>query len=182
MVVKIAPRGRLLSENSQLPIDRNTIKDAKSGLMELSTHNYQLTHLASSSFNAVNVYKTLSRIPMALPHLSIRLDRTKYWFKESSFEKVFWFILFPNSKNLSTGRHVCCISLEVLINSSFSLINALSLSPNNGFGTKISCPLNSGLQKDEGFLFACKHGKYNHIFNIYLIASICSLVLHTRQK
>lgn len=125
------------------------------------------------------------RIPIALPHRSIKLEGTKYWSKDalsrtspsysrtSSFSKLLIesfgtpgtkdadstsvsLLGFFNSRNCSIGWHDWSDWSQSFCDESFSLDN-VSTRSNNGLGDCISRLFQCLFTKDEGFLFALKN-------------------------
>ena len=108
---------------------------------------------------------------MALPHLSIKLKGTMYWFRvperrSSTASELLeiWagkhdsglnaLLKLGYSKKLSMASQVIGKLSEFLRNWSPPLIISLSC-PSNGLGSKTSCLFNAMFRKDKGFLLAC---------------------------
>lgn len=120
------------------------------------------------------------RIPIALPHLSIKVRGTKYWSKEltsylfpsSSFSKPptanietlvvspgCW-LSFLNSRNLSIGSQDWSKLSKLSSGWSCSYnTDSWPANPDKGLGDQRSWLLKSSFWKDEGFLFACRGKK-----------------------
>lgn len=128
----------------------------------------------------IEVWFHCTRIPIALPHLSIKLGGTRYWsidscsfaspiFSEApklsvvillvakkSVSVFIWWLGFLNSRKLSTGSQDWSKLSQLSSDSTCLLITAMSSCPSNGPGDHRSWLLKCWHLKEKGFLFACK--------------------------
>lgn len=122
------------------------------------------------------------RIPIALPHLSIKLNGTWYrskpvllnpflssWPLEGSLDSLETMFAFSkpysavlglavilNSRKCSTGTQDSSSLSQLSCGLKHSSVTGSPLCTNNGLGHHTRLSLKHGHQKDEGFLFACK--------------------------
>lgn len=132
----------------------------------------------------------ITRIPIALSHLSIKLNGTTYWdivlrFLSSMFSKapeqsaetsvpVTWSLELLNSRNFSIGSQEWIKVSQFAGGWSHPSDTVFSLCSNKGLGDQSNLLLQTPCWKDKGFLFACAVNEYRWQLWILLAQNISS--------